>query len=72
MKPYLLNTPYKQGNSGGKGNILARGIPKGGGVGGVLPGYSAWFWEVTVSVIVRKQVYMNMCLILNGYRDRAA
>jgi hypothetical protein len=28
------------------------------------------FWEVIVSVIVRKNVHMNMCLILNGYRDR--
>jgi hypothetical protein len=69
MKPYLLNTLHKQDNSGGKGNILARGIPKGDGVG-VLPGYSAWFWEVTVSVIVRKKFHMNMCLILNCYRDR--
>jgi len=70
MKPYLLNTLHKRGNSGGKGNILARGTPKEGGVV-VLPGYSTWFWEVTVSVIVRKKVHMNMCLILNGYRDRA-
>ena len=29
------------------------------------------FWEVIVSVIVRKKVDMNMCVILNGYRDRA-
>jgi hypothetical protein len=29
-------------------------------------------WEVTVSVIVSKNVHMNMLLILNGYRDTAA
>ena len=29
------------------------------------------FWEVIVSVIVRKKVHVNMCLILNVYRDRA-
>jgi len=29
------------------------------------------FWEVIGSVIVRKKVRMNTCLILNGYRDRA-
>jgi hypothetical protein len=69
MKLYLLNTLHKQGNSVGKGNILASGLPKGSGVG-VLPGYSAWFWEVTVSVIVLKKVHMYMCLIPNGYRDR--
>jgi hypothetical protein len=28
-------------------------------------------WEVIVSVIVRKKVHMNVCLILNGYRNRA-
>jgi hypothetical protein len=28
------------------------------------------FWEVMVRVIVRKNVHMNMCLILNVYRDR--
>ena len=28
-------------------------------------------WEVIVSVIVRRYVYMNMCLIMNGYRNRA-
>jgi hypothetical protein len=25
------------------------------------------FWEVIVLVTVRKEVHMNMCLILNGY-----
>ena len=33
------------------------------------------FWEMTVSVKDRerkKEVSMNMCLILNGYRDTAA
>ena len=28
-------------------------------------------WEVIILVIGRKKVHMNMCLILNGYRDRA-
>ena len=27
-------------------------------------------WEVTVSVILSKNVYMNMCPIPNGFRDR--
>jgi hypothetical protein len=29
------------------------------------------FWEVTVSVILSKKLYMNMCPIPNGFRDRA-
>jgi hypothetical protein len=29
------------------------------------------FWEVTVSVILSKKVYMYMCHIPNGFRDRA-
>jgi len=29
------------------------------------------FWEVTVSVILSKKRYMNMCPIPNGFRDRA-
>jgi hypothetical protein len=29
------------------------------------------FWEIIVSVILSKNVYMNMCPILNGFRDRA-
>jgi hypothetical protein len=28
------------------------------------------FWEVIVSVILRKKVYMYMCPIPNGFRDR--
>jgi hypothetical protein len=28
-------------------------------------------WEVIVSAIVSKKVHMNMCPILNGYRDIA-
>ena len=28
------------------------------------------FWEDMVSVILSKNVYMNMCHILNGFRDR--
>jgi hypothetical protein len=28
-------------------------------------------WEVTVSVILSKKLYMNMCPIPNGFRDRA-
>ena len=31
---------------------------------------SSIFWEVIVSVILSKNVYMNMCPILNGFRDR--
>jgi len=27
------------------------------------------FWAVAVTVALRKQVNMNVCLILNGYRD---
>jgi len=29
------------------------------------------FWEVIVSVILIKKIDTNICLILNGYRDRA-
>jgi len=29
------------------------------------------FWEVIVSGILRKNVYMNMCPIPKGFRDRA-
>jgi hypothetical protein len=29
------------------------------------------FWEVIVSVILSKKVYMYMCPIPNGFRDRA-
>jgi hypothetical protein len=29
------------------------------------------FWEVIVSVILSKNLYMNMCPIPNGLRDRA-
>jgi hypothetical protein len=29
------------------------------------------FWEVTVSVILSKNLYMYMCHILNDFRDRA-
>jgi hypothetical protein len=29
------------------------------------------FWEVIVSVILSKKVYMHMCPIPNGFRDRA-
>jgi hypothetical protein len=29
------------------------------------------FWEVIVSVILSKQLYVNMCPIPNGFRDRA-
>jgi len=28
------------------------------------------FWDVIVSVILSKNVYVNMCPILNGFRDR--
>jgi hypothetical protein len=40
-------------------------------------GYTEWlkkmliFWQVIVAVIVRNKVYMNLCLIMNGYRYRA-
>jgi hypothetical protein len=29
------------------------------------------FWEVIVSAILSKKLYMNMCPIPNGFRDRA-
>jgi hypothetical protein len=29
-------------------------------------------WEVIVSMTVSKEVHMNVCQILNGYRDNAA
>jgi len=29
------------------------------------------FWKVTVSVILSKKLYINMCPIPNGFRDRA-
>jgi len=29
------------------------------------------FWEVIVSAILSKNVFMNMCPIPNGFRDRA-
>jgi hypothetical protein len=29
------------------------------------------FWEVIVSVILSEKLYMNMCPIPNGFRDRA-
>ena len=29
------------------------------------------FWKVIVSIIIRKKSHLNMCLILDGYRDRA-
>jgi hypothetical protein len=29
------------------------------------------FWEVIVSVILSKKLYMNMCPIPNGFHDRA-
>ena len=29
------------------------------------------FWDVIISVIVRKKVRINMCLILNDYGDKA-
>jgi hypothetical protein len=29
------------------------------------------FWEVIVLVILNRKVYMYMCRVLNGFRDRA-
>ena len=29
------------------------------------------FWEFIASITVRKKIHMDMCLILNGYRDTA-
>jgi hypothetical protein len=29
------------------------------------------FWEVIISVILNKNVYMYMCPVSNGFRDRA-
>ena len=36
-----------------------------------IPGGRSIFWEVIVSVILSKNVYMNMCPVPNGFRDRA-
>jgi hypothetical protein len=30
---------------------------------------SSVFWEVIVLIIVRNKIRMNVCLIVNGYRD---
>jgi hypothetical protein len=38
---------------------------------GVSPEERSIFWEVTVSVILSKKVYMYTCPIPNGFRDRA-
>jgi hypothetical protein len=29
------------------------------------------FWEVTITVIVNKKVYMHVCPVFNAFRDRA-
>jgi len=29
------------------------------------------FWKVKISAIVRKEVHMNMCLIMDGHGDTA-
>jgi len=29
------------------------------------------FWKVILTVTIREKVHMNMCLILNGYRNTA-
>jgi len=29
------------------------------------------FWQVIVPVIVKEEVHTDVCLILEGYRDRA-
>jgi len=36
-----------------------------------VPGGKALFWEVIVSIILSKNVYMNMCPVPKGFRDRA-
>ena len=36
-----------------------------------IQGVPGVFWDVIVSVILNKNVYMNMCPIPNGFRDRA-
>jgi len=67
MKTYLLNILHKQGIWEEKTMFWPEAYPRGWGL---LPGCRTWFWEVTISVIVRKNVRMNICLILCGYRDR--
>ena len=37
----------------------------------MVQGKRSIYREVTISVTARKKVHMNLCLILNGYRDRA-
>jgi len=46
-------------------------ITGGSGLNGVIQEEMSIFLEVTVSVIVRIKVHMNMCLILSGYRYSA-
>jgi hypothetical protein len=37
----------------------------------VMQEKGSMFWEVIVSVVVRKQVHMNTCAIVNVQRNRA-
>jgi hypothetical protein len=46
-------------------------VTGGSGLNGVIQEEMSIFLEVTVSVIVRIKVHMNMCLMLNGYRYSA-
>ena len=38
---------------------------------GVIQEEMSIFWKVIISVIVRRNIHRNMCLILSGYRVRA-
>jgi hypothetical protein len=44
---------------------------KAGGIYRVSQEERSIFWEVIVSVILSKEVYMYVCPIPNGFRDRA-
>jgi hypothetical protein len=37
----------------------------------VIQEETSTLWVVIIPVIVKEKFHMNMCLILNGYRDRA-
>jgi hypothetical protein len=52
------------------GNILYKALQFERGIHRLFQKKRSIFWEVTVSVIVRKKAHVNICLILNGYWDR--
>jgi len=48
-------------------NILYKALQFERGIHRLFQKERSIFWEVTVSVIVRKKAHVNICLILNGY-----